>query len=57
MGLGCEHDLNKIENRDDCYVLVLAFKKANQNTQDVKNEHFLILTRQNNMQIFGICCL
>ena len=29
-------------------VLVLNFKKTNQNTQEVKNERFLILTRQNN---------
>ena len=28
----------KIENRDDCYYCVLAFKKTNQNTQDLKNE-------------------
>ena len=28
-----------------------------QNTQEVKNEHFLISTRQNNVRIFGIRCL
>ena len=27
------------------------------NTQEVKYEHFLIWTRQNNDQIFGVCCL
>ena len=28
-----------------------------QNTQEVKNERFLISTRQNNVRIFGIRCL
>ena len=44
----------QIENRDDC---MLAFKKTNQNTQEVKHERFLISTRQNNVPIFGIRCL
>ena len=35
-------------------VTVLAFKKTNQNTQEVKYERFLMLTRQNNAHIFGI---
>ena len=30
---------------------------SNQNTQEVKNECFLISTRQNNVRIFGIRCL
>ena len=30
----------------------IAFKKTNQNTQEVNNERFLISTRQNNVQIF-----
>ena len=29
--------------------------KANQNTQEEKNERFLIRTRQNNVQTFDIC--
>ena len=29
----------------------------NLNTQEVKNERFLIWTRQNNVRIFGKCCL
>ena len=29
---------------------LLAFKKTNQNTQEVKTERFLIRTRQNNVQ-------
>ena len=33
-----------------------AFKKTNQNTQEVTNECFLIWTRQNNVWIFGIRC-
>ena len=37
--------------------LLLAFQKRNQNTQEVKNERFLISTRQNNVRIFGIRCL
>ena len=36
---------------------LLAFKKTNQNTHEVKNERFLISTRQNNVRIFGIRCL
>ena len=34
-------------------------QETNQNTQEVKNEHFLILirTRQNNVQIFSKSCL
>ena len=39
----------KIENRDDW--------EANQNTQEVKNERFLIWTRQNKTRIFGKFCL
>ena len=38
-------------------LVLLAFKKTNQNTQEAKNERFLILTKQNNLQIFGIYCL
>ena len=34
-----------------------AFKKTNQNTQEVKHEPFLISTRQHNVSIFGIRCL
>ena len=30
---------------------------TDQNTQEVKNERFLISTRQNNVRIFGIRCL
>ena len=29
----------------------------NQNTQEVKKRSFLIWTRQNNVHIFGKCCL
>ena len=29
------------------------FKKTNQNTQEVKNERFLVSTRQNNVQILA----
>ena len=33
---------------------MLAFKKTNPNTQEVKYERFLIETRLNNVHIFGI---
>ena len=33
---------------------LLAFKKTNQNAQEVKNARFLISTRQNNVQMFSI---
>ena len=33
------------------------FCNTNQNIREVKNERFLILTRQNNVQIFSIHCL
>ena len=35
----------------------LAFKKRNKNTQEVKNDRFLIPRRQNNVRIFDIRCL
>ena len=35
----------------------VAFKKTNQNTQEVKNERFLISTMQSSVRIFGIRCL
>ena len=38
-------------------VKVLAFKETNQNTQEVRNERFLISTIQNNVHIFAICYL
>ena len=43
------------ENRKQRWLL--AFKETNQNSQEVKNERFLIWTRQDNARIFGKCCL
>ena len=31
-------------------------ERKNTHTQEVKNERFLMLTRQNNVRIFGIRC-
>ena len=48
--VNCHTCLKKtIENRDDW----VAFKETNRNTQEVKNERYLIRTRQKNVLIFG----
>ena len=35
----------------------VQLKETNQNTQEFKNERYLIRTRQNNVHIFGKFCL